>query len=192
MVTDDLDKFVKADGNYADYMLVLTDDADKWEYAKELAGRYDGKFSFIASKSNGENITGILRPAVGIILSILFIVTVLITMNLTFLLIRHEQRQIGLLKAVGMTPGQIVKIYSCRNGLSALVGNGLGVLLGIFVIPKMLTPYARLLGLSEFPFVNSLAGTTASILLLPACMVLGTYAIVKTIGRVSIKQLVSE
>ena len=64
--------------------------------------------------------------------------------------------------------------------------------MGIFVIPKMLTPYARLLGLSEFPFVNSLAGTAASILLLPACMVLGTYAIVKTIGRVSIKQLVSE
>ncbi len=192
MVTDDLDQFVKADGNYADYMLVLADDADKWGYAKELAKRYDGKFSFIASKSNGENITGILRPAIRTILTVLFMVTVLITMNLTFLLIRHEQRQIGLLKAVGMTSGQIVKIYSWRNGLSAFVGNGLGVLLGIFVIPKMLTPYARLLGLSEFPFVNSLAGTTASILLLPVCMVLGTYAIMKAIGRVSIKQLVSE
>lgn len=192
MVTNDLDQFVSADGAYGDYMLVLSNGTDKWEYAKELAEEYDGKFSFIASKSNGENITGILSPAVGTILTLLLIITILITMNLTFLLIRREQRLIGLLKAIGMASWQILKIYSWRNCLSALVGNSLGLLLGIFVIPDLLTPYARLLGLSEFPFANSLTGTAISFVLLPLCMFLSTCVIVRTINKISVKQLVSE
>ncbi len=192
MVTDDLDQFVEADSAYADYMLVLTDSSKKWEYAEELAKRYDGKFSFIASKSNGENISGILAPAIGTILSVLLAVTLLITLNLTFLLIRRDQKLIGLLKAAGMTSWQIVKIYSLRNGLAALAGNSLGLILGIFVIPKLLTPYTRLLGLSEFPFANSLAGTAACFLLLPVCIVLGTYAVAKAISQVSVKRLVNE
>ena len=52
MVTSDLDQFVKADGKYADYMLVLADGIDKWECAEDMEEHYDGKFSFIASKSN--------------------------------------------------------------------------------------------------------------------------------------------
>lgn len=191
IVTNDLDWFVKADGG-GDYMLVLSNGTDKWEYAKELTDRYAGKFSFIASKSNGENITGILVPAVGTILTVLLAVTILITMNLTFLLVRHEQRMIGLLKAVGMTSWQILKIYSWRNGLAALAGNSLGIALGIFVVPELLTPYARLLGLSEFPFVNSPAGMAVSFLLLPVCIFAGTCAVLKTVGRVSVKQLVSD
>ncbi|MCI8646093.1 MAG: FtsX-like permease family protein [Firmicutes bacterium] len=192
MVTKDLDQFVKRSGAYADYMLVLADSARKWESAKELAERYGGKFSFIASKSNGENITGVLAPAVGMMLTVLLIVSLLIAVNLTFLLIRREQKLIGLLKAVGMTSRQIVKIYSWRNGLAALAGNSLGLLLGIWAIPKLLSPYAAALGLSEFPFVNSLAGTAVSFFALPLCILLSTYAVINAIGRVTVKQLVSE
>ena len=50
-----------------DYMLVLRKGIDKWEYAEELTERYDGKFAFIASKTNGENFTGVLTPAAGMI-----------------------------------------------------------------------------------------------------------------------------
>lgn len=192
MVTDDLDQFARADGSYGDYMLVLSDGTDKWEYEKELSEKYGGKFSFIASKSNGENMTGVLRPAVGTVLTFLLLVTILTAVNLTFILVRREQRLIGLLKAIGMTSWQILKIHSWRNCLLALAGNSLGLMLGVFVIPDLLTPYARLLGIAEFPFANSLAGTTVSFVLLPICMFLGTFAIVKTINAVSVKQMVSE
>lgn len=151
-----------------------------------------GAFSFVAAKSNGENIAGGLRPAVGTVLTVLLVAAVLLTVNLTFLLIRREQRQIGLLKAVGMTSGQIVKIYSWRNGLSALTGNSMGLALGIFALPKLLTPWARTLGLSAFPFSAPLAETAACFFLLPACMVLGTYAAARAIGRVPVRPLVSE
>ena len=76
--------------------------------------------------------------------------------------------------------------------MAALAGNSLGLMLGIFVIPGLLTPYARMLGVTEFPFVNSLAGTAVSFVLLPICMLLGTSVIVKAISTVSVKQLVSE
>ena len=191
MVTDDLDQFARADGSYGDYMLVLSDGTDKWEYEKELSEKYGGKFSFIASKSNGENMTGVLRPAVGTVLTFLLLVTILTAVNLTFILVRREQRLIGLLKAIGMTSWQILKIHSWRNCLLALAGNSLGLMLGVFVIPDLLTPYARLLGIAEFPFANSLAGMTVSFVLLPICMFLGTFAIVKTINAVSVKQMVS-
>ena len=192
MVTEDLDQFVKANGSYGDYMLVLSNGKDKWDYAKELSEKYDGKFSFIASKSNGENIAGVLKPAIGTVLTLLLLVTLLTTLNMTFILIRREQHLIGLLKALGMTSRQILKIYSWRNCLSAIVGNSLGLMLGIFVIPNLLTPYAKILGITEFPFVNSLTGTALGFVLLPICMFLGTFAIIKTISTVSVKQLVSE
>lgn len=37
MVTNDLDQFAGANGSYGDYMLVLSNGTDKWEYAKELS-----------------------------------------------------------------------------------------------------------------------------------------------------------
>ncbi|MCH5264540.1 MAG: FtsX-like permease family protein [Lachnospiraceae bacterium] len=192
MVTNNLDEFVKEDGTYGDYMLVLRNSSDKWEYAKELSEKYNGKFAFIASKSNGENFTGVLAPAVGTILTVLIIISVLITMNLTFLLIRREQNRIGLLKAAGMTSWQVLKIYVCRNCLSAMVGSCLGIVTGMFVIPPLLTPYAKLLGLTKFPFVSSLTGGCAGLVLPPACMLVGTVVIIKTIHSISVKQLVNE
>ena len=175
MVTDNLDEFVAADGSYGDYMLVLKQAYDKWEYAEELAEKYGGKFAFIASKSNGESFTGVLTPAVEMILTVLVIVIILITMNLTFVLIKREQRLIGLLKAVGMTSWQVLKIYLCRNCLSAMTGSLLGIVAGTFIIPYLLTPYARLLGLTKFPFAISLTGTLTGFILAPGCMLLGTF-----------------
>ena len=192
MVTDDLDQAVEADGGSGDYMLVLSKGCDKWNYARELTERYEGKFSFIASKSNGEHITGVLAPAVGTILAVLLITSVLITINLTFLLIRREQKLIGLLKAVGMTSWQILKIYLWRNCLAALLGSCLGLAAGTLLVPDLLTPFAKGMGLVKFPFSNSAAGMLVSSVLLPLCMALGTCAVVKAIHRVSVKQLVNE
>ena len=188
MVTDDLDGFVAADGNYGDYMLVLMDGSDKWDYAGELAEKYDGRFAFIASKSNGENFTGVLAPAIGMILSILIIIIILITMNLTFLLVRREQNLIGLLKAVGMTAWQVLEIYLFRNCLTAMIGSFLGIAAGTFFIPHLLTPYAKILGLTSFPFACSLLGALTGFLLVPACMLLGTAAILKTIRTIYVKE----
>ena len=192
MVTDDLDQTKAMDGGYGDYMLVLSDGSDKWDYAEELNEKYNGKFSFIASKSNGENITGILAPAVGTVLAVLLIILLLVTTNLTFLLVRQEQKLIGTLKAVGMTSRQILKIYLWRNCLSAITGNLLGLAVGTFLMPRLLSPYAKQFGLTEFPFAASLSDAASAGILLPACIFLGTYAVVRTIDRISVKELVFE
>lgn len=192
MVTEDLDRSLEADGTSGDYMLVLAKGCDKWKFAEELTGRYGGRFSFIASKSNGEHITGVLVPAVTAVLTVLLAITVLITMNLTVLLVRREQKLIGYLKAVGMTSWQILKIYLWRNCLAALLGSCLGIAAGVLFVPDLLTPYAKGLGLVRFPFSNSASGMLAGVCLLPACMALGTCAVVKAIHRVSVKHLVNE
>ncbi len=192
MVTTNLDQFVSENGTYGDYMLVLSKGTDKWAYARELTERYGGSFSFIASKSNGENISGILAPALGTVLTVLLSITVLVTLNLTFLLVRQEQGIIGLLKASGMTSRQITGIYLWRNCLSASAGNILGILAGIWIVPGLLMPFARFLGLAAFPFSASLPGILGSLFLLPACIFTGTCFILKTVGRVSVRQLVSE
>ena len=192
MVTENLDRAVEADGGSGDYMLVLSKGSDKWDYAGELAKRYEGRFSFVAAKSNGEHIAGVLVPAVGTVLAVLLLVSVLITVNLTCLLVRREQKLIGLLKAVGMTSWQILKIYLWRNCLAAFSGSCLGLAAGTLLVPDLLTPYAKELGLVEFPFSNSAAGMLAGPVLLPLCMALGTCAVVKAIHGVSVKQLVNE
>lgn len=187
MVTDNLDKFVEPDGKYGDYMLVLHNGGEKWEYAKELAECYHGAYTFIASKSNGENITGVLVPAAWAVLTVLFTVIALVTTNLTFLLIRREQGQIGLLKAVGMTSRQVLKIYLFRNGLAAFAGSITGLAAGVLVMPGVLAPYVRVLGLTKFPFENTVAGMLLGFMLSPVCMLSGTCAVMKTIRRISIK-----
>lgn len=192
MVTENLDTFVEADGNYGDYMLVLRNGADKWKYAEELTEKYHGKFAFIASKSNGENFTGVLAPAFGLILTVLIMIVVLITTNLTFLLIRQEQYLIGLLKAVGLTSAQVLKIYLYQNCLPAITGSILGIAAGLFIIPYLLAPCARLLGLTRFPFAGSPAGTFSGFALAPACIFFATCTMIKVISTISVKQLVSE
>lgn len=192
MVTDDLDRKKAMDNGFGDYMLVLSDSSDKWDYAEELNDKYNGEFSFIASKSNGENITGILAPAVLTVLAVLLIILVLVTTNLTFLLVRQDRKIIGLLKAVGMTSRQILKIYLWRNCLSAAVGNILGLAVGTFLMPDLLSPYAKQFGLTEFPFASSPAEAAAAGILLPSCIFLGTYVVVRTINRISVKELVSD
>lgn len=192
MVTDDLDRVKAMDNGFGDYMLVLSYSSDKWDYAEELNDKYNGEFSFIASKSNGENITGILAPAVLTVLAVLLIILVLVTTNLTFLLVRQDRKIIGLLKAVGMTSRQILKIYLWRNCLSAAVGNILGLAVGTFLMPDLLSPYAKQFGLTEFPFASSPAEAAAAGILLPSCIFLGTYVVVRTINRISVKELVSD
>lgn len=189
---EDLDGFMEAEGGFGDHMLVLKSGVDKWAYAQELSDRYGGDFSFIPSKSNGENISGVLAPAVGTVLTVLLGVTVLITASLTSLLVRRERRVVGLLKAIGMTPRQVLCIYAGRNCLAALAGGSLGALLGVWVVPGLLAPYARMLGLAGFPFAISLAGLAFSLVLLPGCMFLGTFGVMKPINRAPVKELVSE
>ena len=192
MVTDDLDRFVEPNDSFGDYMLVLRKGIDKWEYAEELTERYDGKFAFIASKTNGENFTGVLTPAAGMIFTVLMAVIILITMNLTYLLVKREQSQIGLLKAIGLTSWQTLKIYLYRNCLASAMGCIIGTLTGTFFLPYILSPYAKLAGLTKFPFSFSPTGAALSLLLAPACMILGTDAIMKTIRVASVKELVNE
>lgn len=186
MVTNDLDRMMEAGHGFGDYMVVLSKNVDKWEYAKELTKKYGGDFSFIASKSNGENITGVLVPAIGFILAILFLIVILVTTDLTFLLIRREKRLIGFFRAVGMTPWQILRIYSWRNCLSAFVGNSLGIAFGILAVPGLLTPYSQMLGITMFPFSNSLVGMATGFVLLPLCMLLGTCTMVNTLKNVEV------
>lgn len=133
-----------------------------------------------------------LAPAVGTVLAVLLIILVLVTTNLTFLLVRRDQRLIGLLKAAGMTSRQILKIYLWRNCLSAVTGNILGLALGTFLVPGLLSPYTKQFGLTEFPFASSLADAGAVGIILPACIFLGTYVAVRTINRISVKELMSE
>lgn len=192
MVTDNLDGYVETDGKYGDYMIVLRNSSEKWEFAQELADKYDGKFAFIASKSNGENFTGVLAPVILIVMTVFMAVIIMVTVNLTILLVRWEQGLIGLLKAVGMTSRQVLKIYVFRNCLSAAAGSCLGIAAGIFVLPHVLTPYAKGLGLTEFPFAVSMSGTLAGMILPPACLFVGTVVITKTIHSVTVKQLLNE
>lgn len=190
MVTENLDEFLEQ--GYGDYMLVLHDGSAKWGYSEELNQKYNGSINFIASKSNGENLAGALVPALGTLITILLLITVLITINLTFILIKREQNLIGKLKAVGMTSWQILQIYLWRNCLSAAFGNILGILLGTFLMPVLLNPYAKVLGLAEFPFSSSVMGGIFVFFLLPVCMFVGTSTILKGINRVSVKRLVED
>ena len=110
----------------------------------------------------------------------------------------------GVLGLTGGVMGSILGKLLNQRILTSILGN-----LGIFTVEVtgvlqyqirvcillltatgFLNPYAKLLGLAEYPFSSSIEGGAAIFLLLPICMILGTSTIIEGINRVSVKRLI--
>ncbi len=84
----------------------------------------------------------------------------------------EQTRRVGLLKAVGATPGLVALVLMAENLLLAVVGTIVGLVVGRLVAPTLTTPGASLLGNSGTPTLNAttivLTGALAAVVALAA------------------------
>lgn len=145
----------KAERELADAKLKLDDAKEKLEEAEEtIASMTDPEVfilnrntnpGYLAVDNNSDIVAGVSRvfPAFFLLIAALVCITTLTKM------VDEERTQIGVLKAMGYRNGAIMSKYLFYCGSAAIVGCGLGVIVGSIVFPKIFwTAYGLILCLT--------------------------------------------
>lgn len=145
----------KAEKELADAKIKLDDAKVKLEEAEEtIASMSDPEVfilnrntnpGYLAVNNNSDIVAGVSRvfPAFFLLIAALVCITTLTKM------VDEERTQIGVLKAMGYRSGAIMSKYLFYCGSAAIVGCGLGVIVGSIVFPKIFwTAYGLILCLT--------------------------------------------
>ena len=107
------------------------------ELIKRHKVRKDEKdFSTITSETISKGIaqiTGLLSIFLGGIAAISLIVGAIGIANAMFTSVIERTKEIGILKAIGASNGEIQEIFIIESGLIGLVGGGIGILIGVVI-----------------------------------------------------------
>jgi putative ABC transport system permease protein len=96
--------------------------------------------NWLTAQQNSEGNGAIMEPFVVAFAVIGLVMAVLIVANVVSGAVAAQYHRIGVLKSIGMTPGQVVTVYLSRVGVPALVGVVLGVVLGdVLAVPLLNT-----------------------------------------------------
>jgi putative ABC transport system permease protein len=94
--------------------------------------------NWLTLQSQNDSTSSIMEPFVIAFALIGLIMAVLIVFNVVSGAVVAQYQRIGVLKSLGMTPGQVIMVYLNRIGWPALVGCVLGVVLGdLLSVPIM-------------------------------------------------------
>jgi putative ABC transport system permease protein len=115
--------------------------------------------------------TAVVSTIVSIFGTLLLLATGAVLATLVGGRVVAQAREIGTLKATGLTPGQVARVLMVEQLGLAIVGVGLGVVAGWLLTPVFATSAASLLNASEIPSWDPTA------ILVVAAIVLGAVAV---------------
>jgi lipoprotein-releasing system permease protein len=90
------------------------------------------------------NAIRIERNVMFIILSVVVVVAAFCVMNSLFTMVTQKRREIGIIKALGATSGQIVAVFLFQGAIVGVIGNVLGVLLALTIL-ELRNPFKEFL-----------------------------------------------
>ena len=152
------------------YNVILHEEESPADYKAELLEVYGTTYDVrIDSESQGDLkniIAGIKR--VFLLVSLLFLGVLFLTVfNDTVLSIRENQKNMGILKAVGLTPFQLQLSLILKAVFTAILALIVGVPLSLQIIPSAMDVLTSNVGLAKFPYVFDLNKT---LLVIPLIM----------------------
>ncbi len=152
------------------YNVILHDEENPAAYKEELLEIYGSTYDVrIDSESQGQlkNIIAGIK-SVFLLVSLLFLGVLFLTVfNDTVLSIRENQKNMGILKAVGLTPLQLQLSLILKAVFTAILAIIIGVPLSLQIIPSAMDTLTSEVGLSKFPYVFDLNKT---LLVIPLIM----------------------
>lgn len=103
-------------------------------------GAIAGDVSWLSAQSQSEGNGAIMEPFVVAFAVIGLVMAVLIVANVVSGAIAAQYYRIGVLKSIGMSPGQVIMVYLGRTAIPAVIGVLAGVILGnVLAIPLLNT-----------------------------------------------------
>jgi putative ABC transport system permease protein len=109
-------------------------------------GAVSASANWLTAQQNSEGNGAIMEPFVVAFAVIGLVMAVLIVANVVSGAVAAQYQRIGVLKSIGMAPGQVVAVYLGRIGLPALIGVIIGVALGDFLSVPLLSDSAGAYG----------------------------------------------
>ena len=113
------------------------------------AGAVTGAASWLAAKDQAAGNGAIMEPFVVAFALIGLVMAVLIVGNVISGAVVAGYQRIGVLKSIGLSPGQVMVVYLSRVGLPAVVGCAAGTLLGNVLAGPVLQGSARAYGVGS-------------------------------------------
>ena len=144
------------------YQIMLNKGIDRQAFKDELIKTYGSAYEIEESRDDLSRLKGIIRGIQDVmtLISILFIGVLFVTVfNDTVLSIRESQRNLGIFKAVGLTPRQLTIALIIKAVIIAFFALIIGVPISLYVIPKSLSLLTTVGGLTTFPYVFTLKYT---------------------------------
>jgi len=108
-----------------------------------------GAANWLSQESRSDSNSSIMEPFVIAFALIGLIMAVLIVSNVVSGAVVAQYQRIGVLKSLGMTPGQVIAVYLNRIGWPALAGCVIGVLLGDVLSVPILSKSAGTYGVGH-------------------------------------------
>ena len=105
--------------------------------------------NWLTMQSQNDTTSSIMEPFVIAFALIGLIMAVLIVFNVVSGAVVAQYQRIGVLKSLGMTPGQVITVYLNRVGWPALIGCVIGVALGDLLSVPILTKTAGAYGVGH-------------------------------------------
>ena len=144
------------------YNVILHEEESPSAYKEELLEIYGSTYDVsITSESQGQlkNIIAGIK-SVFLLVSLLFLGVLFLTVfNDTVLSIRENQKNMGILKAVGLTPTQLQIALVLKAVFTAILAIIVGVPLSLQIIPSAMDTLTSEVGLAQFPYVFDLNKT---------------------------------
>ena len=108
-----------------------------------------GTNNWLTQQSRSDSTSSIMEPFVVAFALIGLIMAILIVSNVVSGAVVAQYQRIGVLKSLGMTPGQVIAVYLNRIGWPALVGCVVGVVLGSLLSAPVLDKSAGAYGVGH-------------------------------------------
>ncbi len=135
------------DAQPTDYLVQLQPGTDANAYVRRVsAAEPDFLLPQVSHSGSGFNIEDILNGLVAALAVILGAIAGLGVFNALLLTTRERVRDIAILKALGMTPGQVSAMVTATAGVLGAVGVALGIPAGIVLYGYLIDAMARVAG----------------------------------------------
>jgi putative ABC transport system permease protein len=103
-------------------------------------GAVSNNISWLTAQTQSEGNGAIMEPFVVAFAVIGLVMAVLIVANVVSGAVAAQYHRIGVLKSIGMSPGQVITVYLSRTAVPAIIGVILGVVVGnILAVPLLNT-----------------------------------------------------
>lgn len=177
------------------YLVLLEDGEDIDAFQESLLKSYGSTYKISGTSEFLTQLKSIIDSIddVMVLISILFLGVLFVAVfNDTVLSIRENQKNLGILKAIGVTPGQIQWALIIKAVLVAILASIVGIPLSLQIVPRAMDALTAEVGLAQFPYIFDLKNTLLTIPVILAITIGSVWVASRRILKIRPRILVRE